>query len=155
MDKEILHSNEDVDAILKLAIRRNKSGVEDELRDRLQRSAVELGISESELDAAVEEYKLQKKATRFQKITLQSAQSHLIWSVVINLGLVVFWKFSKEDFFWPIFPIIFYLGTTLYHYWQARKPVDPTDQSFLDWLAAGEPSTWDTDPDERPKRVKA
>lgn len=56
-----LESDDDVEEILRLAIRRS-GGDTDVLRHRLMMSAAELGLSEAEIQAAEQEYLSQKQA---------------------------------------------------------------------------------------------
>lgn len=99
---EHLNSEEDVEAILRLAVRNQGSGVED-LRSRLQMAAQELGVTEEELKAAEEAYRREKlfgeqEANRVQteaelwkkwrKIQIHNFYSHVFTYVGVNAGLM-------------------------------------------------------------------
>lgn len=99
---EHLNSEEDVEAILRLAVRNQGSGTED-LRSRLQMAAQELGVTEEELKAAEEAYRKEKlfgeqEANRVQteaelwkkwrKIQIHNYYSHVFTYVGVNAGLM-------------------------------------------------------------------
>lgn len=68
MPEEHLRSDEDIEAILHLAVQQNSSGSED-LRARLQSAADELGLTPEQIQAAEEAYRAEKASQAVQKQT--------------------------------------------------------------------------------------
>jgi hypothetical protein len=96
--EEHLKSDDDIEAILRLAVRSEGATVED-LRARLVSTAAELGISEQALRAAEERYRLERQAELtavqdahdrrlYKKMRWGAFVSHLASYVVVNSFLV-------------------------------------------------------------------
>lgn len=55
---------------------------------------------------------------------------HLILYLVVNAGLVFIWSMAgSDDFFWPVFPLLFWGAGLLMHAWNAffATPVTEAD----------------------------
>lgn len=80
-----LKSNDDVDAILKIALRASEPS-SDELRDRLTKSAEELGISPEQLADAEARYQTEGALARFQSLRISLFRQR---AVTAGLGCVL------------------------------------------------------------------
>lgn len=136
-DSEHLRSDEDVEAILRLAVRGTDTS-SDQLRDRLKAAADELGISEDQLARAEEQYKrelegeqLEKYAQEeddrlwkeFRRTQLHDFMSHFGVYLAVNLGLFAMDWFQGGGIqwaFWPMFgwgiAIVIHLATMMSPY---------------------------------------
>lgn len=110
-----IQSEEDVDEILRLAVRH--TGFEGEsLRERLNTTASELGISPEALEAAESTWRSQKQSetdhieetrlwAQYRKIRIGDFFQHLASYAVVNLFLC--WIDSRDGhltwFLWPLF----------------------------------------------------
>lgn len=110
MAGEHLRDDRDVEQILKLAV--HKAGYSDEqaLRQRLMAAAGELGLSEAQVAAAEEEYRVQKirdeEEAEYRGIVRKEFYEH-VWSyVIVNAGLVAFNLFQRGTLGWAIWPLI-------------------------------------------------
>ncbi len=114
-----LKTDEDVEEILRLAIRRT-GGDTDVLRHRLEMSAAELGIGVDELRSAEEEYRLQKQGIyaaeaakqleasewkEWRRIRWHDFLQHLGIYFVVNAFLVFLDTRGGSSFGWSIWPI--------------------------------------------------
>lgn len=113
-DSEYLKSDEDVEAILRLAIREESSSTGD-LRQRLKDAAGELGISEEQLAAAEKKYKAERETKEIkafaeqdekqQWIEFRRSQVHDFWRsllsyIAVNAGLVAMNIFTSGHITW-------------------------------------------------------
>lgn len=92
MSDEQLRTDEDVEAILRLAVQQSSTSTED-LRSRLTMSAAELGISEEQLLRAESEYFREKEAARLReereakdKIVREQERKGRLWRVFGGIG---------------------------------------------------------------------
>ena len=111
-----LQSEEDLEAILNLAIRVQGKDTR-ELRQRLHDSAVELGIPPEDLLKAEEEYKAKKEASALEvkqrqetrelrKRRVKGLVGHWVPFLMVNIFLhFINWKFSSHSY-WAIWPLI-------------------------------------------------
>lgn len=107
-------TEQDVDEILKIAV--NKSNVSDDmLRERLQMSANELGISPEALEAAQREYALKKKEIEAEKAREELVRSykeagrksliqHVITYAIVCGGLLIMNLVTSPREIWAVFP---------------------------------------------------
>lgn len=110
-----LQSEEDVDEILRLAVRHTGTTGES-LRQRLTATASELGISEEALEQAEKAWKSQKQSEadqalelrqweEYRKVRIGDFVQHLGLYAVVNLFL--YWIDSRDGhltwFLWPVF----------------------------------------------------
>lgn len=135
-----LESEEDVEAILRIAIRRESGGTETGLDQHLLAAARELGISGDALDAAKAEY-LQQKRNRtelaeFQNYRLQGLRGHAISYFGVNTMLILMDFFRDQSISWSIYPLLgwgigmaIHAGMTL-----LTKPTRESDE-FIEWKA--------------------
>lgn len=105
-----LTNDDEVDEILRLAVRKAGVGTDSDLRQRLKQSAAELNISEEELRQAEIEFvkrreeKEELEGRRRQKT--QEFQGHLVSYVVVNLFLVTIDLISDRQLGWSIYPLL-------------------------------------------------
>jgi hypothetical protein len=96
-DEPVLRTEEDVDEILRLAVRHQGAGPES-LRERLERTALEVGIAPEALEAAEAEYRaakarqaeeeeLQADWRAFRRRKRQHWLGHLASYLAVNAGL--------------------------------------------------------------------
>lgn len=147
-ETEHLKSDQDVEEILRMAIR--KSGVEnDELRRRLEISAQELGISESDLKAAEEEYR--RQITEGEESKLSAAQdlsdwkewrqhklhdfySHLGIYAVVNIMLVFMNLLSSGRISWALWSIAGWgIGVAVHGVNTAFTKTEENVKDFKSW----------------------
>jgi hypothetical protein len=142
--EEFLNSSEDVDEILKIAIRKSAVGG-DELRYRLEQSASELGIPAEALVAAEREHRIKKMLVKYKRAQAAAFNYHLVPYVMVNLLLVIIWATTmglKSGFaahFWPIYPIFGWGIGMASHAFAAFRRVDEDDPAFLEWLKERDP----------------
>ena len=117
-----LTSDEDVDEILKLALRKQGVGDED-LRARLLASAEELGISESALAQAEEEYLAnradQQEFAEFKYRQKREFGQHFLSYLVTNAMLVAINIFTSGSVTWAVWPILGWGIGLVFHAWGA------------------------------------
>ncbi|HVL38775.1 MAG TPA: 2TM domain-containing protein [Fimbriimonadaceae bacterium] len=105
---EHLQDDADVEAILHLAIR--KQGDSQMLRERLQVTAGELGISPEALAAAEREYRQQKvvdaELKEYDRHLRRDFWSHFLTYVIVNAGLSLINLVTGSSHFWALYPII-------------------------------------------------
>lgn len=127
-----LKSEDEVEAILSLAIR--KSSDEIDLKSRLMETARELGISEEAVMQAAKEYSSKRAVTNdlaeYQEYRKRGFIQHLVPYVVVNAFLI----FMARGDSWWIYPCLgwgiglaIHFGNTFF-----TKP-SVTDDEFLTW----------------------
>jgi hypothetical protein len=158
VEREILKTGEDVDAILRIALQQ-EHGSTDELRQRLTRSAEDLGISPEALARAEEVYLaegerhrneqvLESRIGRFMQAKRSSFVSHFTSYLSTNLMLHVIWFLTGRDFYWPgIVLAAWGIGITS-HYVHSRQRATTSDDDFQRWVQMGEPGKFRNDEDE-------
>jgi hypothetical protein len=117
---DALMTEEDVDEVLKLALR--KQGREDhDLRARLVEAAEELGISPEELAAAEQEYALGKEERRefheFKQRQVREFREHFFAYIIINTLLVAINWITAGTVNWAIWPILGWGIGLAFHAW--------------------------------------
>lgn len=119
---EKLTSNDDVDEILKLALR-NQTGSDDTLRQRLQASASELGISSAELAKAEEEFLAkqadEKEFEEFRYRQKKEFKRHLLSFVTMNACFIAFNLWTNNGIGWAIYPLFGWGIGIIGHAWRA------------------------------------
>lgn len=147
-ETEHLKSDQDVEEILRMAIR--KSGVEnDELRRRLEISAQELGISESDLKAAEEEYRRQITEGEESKLSaeqdlndwkewrqhkLHDFYSHLGIYAVVNIMLIFMNLLSSGRISWALWSIAGWgIGVAVHGVNTAFTKTEENVKDFKSW----------------------
>lgn len=112
----ILRTDEDVEAVLRLAVRLDSTDSTKDLRARLEATASELGLSRESLDAAEAEYRreLATKAVneenalawkKYQLDRVRNFLSHLASFVAINAGLFALDWVKDGRISWAIWPL--------------------------------------------------
>lgn len=129
-------TDEDVDAVLKLALRKQGQG-DLALRDRLTAAADELGITPEELRLAEKEY-AKEKAERaefleFRGKQLRDFREHFFTYVVINTLLVGLNLLTSGRVSWAIWPILGWGIGIAFHAWSS---LNTGSQSFQDEFRA-------------------
>ena len=119
---EHLTSDEDVDEILKLALRKQGFG-DDDLRARLLASADELGISDTALAEAEKEY-VRKKSdqqefSEFKYRQKREFGQHMLSYFTTNAMLVAINIFTSGSVTWAVWPILGWGIGLVFHAWGA------------------------------------
>ncbi len=140
---DFLRTDEDVEQILRLAIREGV-GTEDDLQQRLQSSARDLGISEDALHRAIEKYRQQKdlgesmaktEALRHEYRTLKRRDffQHLGIYVAVNGGLAA--VFTAQGGFpaWMLWMVFGWGVGIVAHLLGAFFPGTDEHQEFEKW----------------------
>lgn len=120
MAEEHLQSDDDLEAILKIAVRQGSESTAD-LRDRLQMAADELGLSPEQLAAAEEKYKKEKSTFRlkerrselrdqdwqqFRKKQKSDFFSHFTTYLTVNAFLFAMDWITGDGIEWAFFPLM-------------------------------------------------
>lgn len=141
MQDHSLQSSEDVDAILRIALR-NGDGSTTELRERLNRSAEELGISPEALAKAEAEYQKVQKVDRFMQAKRVGFQAHIISFLSVNLLLHVIWFLTSKGFYWPGIVLASWFVAIASHWFFVKQKPSLNDPHFQRWLEMGEPNSY-------------
>lgn len=119
-DEQHLQTDEDVEAILRLAVQQSNESAGD-LRSRLQSTAHELGISEAQLTAAEALYRERKQQEsetaaveaeeradwkEFRRAQLHDFFSHFVVYLAVNGGLIGFDLVKDGTLSWAQWPIL-------------------------------------------------
>ena len=144
----VLRSGEDVEAILKIALR-NEHGSVSELRERLARSADELGISPAALARAEEQYRTEAKIDKYMAARQAGFRASLVTYGAVTILLNVIYTLTMFGrFYWPGIVLAAFGVAVATHWNEIRQRPSLTDRKFQFWLESGEPSTVGTDSDE-------
>ena len=144
----VLRSGEDVEAILKIALR-NEHGSVQELRDRLARSADELGISPEALALAEEQYRKEAKIDKFMVAKQAGFRASLITYGAITVLLNVIYTITMfGKFYWPGIVLAAFGVALAGHFNDLRQRPTINDRKFQLWLESGEPASVGMDTDE-------
>lgn len=107
VDGSHLQSDEDIEQILRIAVRQGGADMSAPLRDRLLASAAELGISESQLAAAEKQYRasrdLELDLAKYKQEVRSGFMGHVLPYVLVNLFLI--FLSLKEGEFWFVYPL--------------------------------------------------
>ncbi|MBS1703889.1 MAG: 2TM domain-containing protein [Armatimonadetes bacterium] len=150
MADSTLRTGEDVDAILRIALN-NEHGSTTELRERLNRSAEELGISPEALARAEEEYRTVAKIDQFMAAKKSNFQGHLVPFFSVNFLLHFIWFLTSKgghDFYWPGIVLVSWGVGIVSHWFFSRQRPTIKDPHFQRWLAMGEPTTYQKPSDD-------
>lgn len=148
MAESNLRSGEDVEAILKIALR-NELGTDHDLRRRLAQSAEELGISPEALAEAERQYLAEQKVDGFMRAKKRGMQAHLATYLSVNLMLHVIWAIVMfGDFYWPGIVLAAWGAGMVSHYIFSRQRPEPNDPHYKMWLEMGEPSSYTKEDDD-------
>lgn len=105
-----LTNDDEVEEILRLAVRKSGAGTDNELRERLKQSAAELNISEEELRQAEIEFirKREEKEELRGKVKQKTNEflGHLTSYVAVNVFLISIDLLSDGQLEWSIFPLM-------------------------------------------------
>jgi hypothetical protein len=105
-----LTSDEDVEEILRLAVRKSGAASDTDLRDRLKQAAAELNISEEELRQAEIEFIQKREAveavSEAKKRDTQEFMGHLITFVAVNVFLISIDVLADGGISWSIYPLL-------------------------------------------------
>lgn len=132
-----IRNEEDIEEILRLAVRQGHEGTTD-LRQRLQETANELGISPEALATAEKQYfskqGVESELKEYQESRKRGAMGHLISYLVVNLGLFFISQVSDKGDNWYLFPLIGW-GIGLFIHLGSVFFVKPaiTDDEFRSW----------------------
>lgn len=134
-----IESEEDVQEILNLAIRKDSQGVGD-LRKRMTEIARELGISEEALELATAEHLresgIRKDLAAFQAHLRRGFFRHIVPYVLVNAMFMVMCLTSTPRESWFVFPLLGWgIGVSMHAYRAYIRPAEATDPEFLTWRA--------------------
>ena len=131
-ETERLASDEDVDEILKLALRR-QDGSDQDLRGRLAVAAQELGISDEDLETAENEYLSNKADTRefleYKRRRRRELREHVFSYLIVNAMLVAVNWISSGKLTWAVWPILGWGVGLAFHAWAT---LNSDSESFQD-----------------------
>lgn len=140
MEREILQSDEDIEAILKIAVQ--QTGRHDPtLRDRLHAAANELGISPEELQAAerkfTRESKIKSALAEYDRYRKRDFRNHFVIYCIVNAFLVVLNLFTRdpgETGFWAIFPMLGWgIGIAMHGFGTYATQATTESEEFQKW----------------------
>lgn len=128
---ESVTNDEDVDEVLKLALRKQGRG-DPGLRERLLATAEELGISENEIIEAELEYARTKKERveflEFKQRQVREFREHFFVYIVINTMLVGINFVTTGTVSWAIWPILGWGIGLAFHAWGSLNTGSETFQ---------------------------
>ena len=125
----------------------------DQLRQRLTRSAEDLGISPEALAHAEKVYLAESRLAesrsiaeshidQFMKAKRVGFNSHLITFVSTNFMLHVIWYLTSRDFYWPgIVMAAWGVGLASHFAFMKQRP-SVNEPDIKRWLALGQPSKY-------------
>jgi hypothetical protein len=117
---DALTSEEDVDEVLKLALRKQGHGDQD-LRSRLTAAAEELGITPEDLALAEEEYAQTKEEKKefleFKRRQVREFREHFFAYIIVNTLLVAINWITVGTVNWAIWPILGWGVGLAFHAW--------------------------------------
>lgn len=148
MASEHLRNEEDVEAILRIAVRGTDT-TSDQLRERMKAAAEELGISEEELAAAEAKYRSEIEGEKlaliekeddaflwrqFRRTQLHDLMAHWGWYLAVNAGLFGFDLFADGRLSWFFWPLIGWGIAVLIHTFSAMSGYSQENQDeFQKW----------------------
>ncbi|MBS1721691.1 MAG: 2TM domain-containing protein [Armatimonadetes bacterium] len=148
MEDEHLQSDKDVEAILLLASEKKES--EQALRQRLEASAAELGLSRDQLSAAEEAYKERRKADLereekseadsrlyrdFKTREMDTWRKHLFAFLIVNVCLIVLNLMTSRQI-WFVYSLVPWGLGVIGSYFDIRSAREPAlDRHFKKWRA--------------------
>lgn len=137
-----LESDQDVEEILRLAVRHPGENSAADLRQRLQQTASELGISPADLARAEKRYfegkSVKDELKEYDEERRRGARMHLISYIAVNLGLLginIATELGSKSFeLWSLFPLMGW-GIGLMIHLGSVYFVKPsiTDDEFQEW----------------------
>lgn len=129
-----LRSGEDVEAILKIALRR-EVGTEHDLRQRLLQSAEELGISPEALATAERQYVAEQKIDEYMRVQKKEMRIQIAAFIGGNLMMHLIWAIVMfGDFYWPGIVLACWTFGFVIQYMTAMQRPESTDRRFRAWL---------------------
>jgi len=113
----ILRTEEDVEAVLRLAVRHESAETTPDLRARLEQTAAELGLSRESLEAAEAQYRedlaqrsaQEARALAWKKYQLDRVKnflSHLASYIAVNAGLIAMDWLPDGRLHWAYWPLM-------------------------------------------------
>lgn len=147
MADELLKTGDDVDAVLRLALKHDHSSTE-ELRTRLQRSAEELGVTPAQLARAEEEYREVQLLDKFEQFRKNAFRIDMYTFVGVMALLNGIWFFTGRNFYWPGIVFFAYGLAMLIDFAKLKNKPSTGDTDFKKWRAKGMPSQKDDKYDE-------
>lgn len=128
---DALTTEEDVDEVLKLALRK-QGRADHDLRDRLLAAAEELGISAEELEEAELEYAQSKEERKefveFKQRQVREFREHFFAYIIINSLLVAINWLTAGTVNWAIWPILGWGIGLAFHAWGSLNSGSETFQ---------------------------
>jgi|CXWL01.1.fsa_nt_gi hypothetical protein len=138
MDREQLQSDDDVEEILRIAVRR-EGKTDPDLRHRLHTAASELGISDNALQAAEEEYykktRVDQDLAEFNSRKRRDFRGHFTTYILVILGLFGLNVFTIRDGgdLWAMYPMLGWGIGIAIHGFSAYSRSTRDDPEFLKW----------------------
>lgn len=138
MEGPHLQTDEDVEQILRLALRQSTGGSSLALRERLRASASELGISEEQLEAAERQYRATKERDRefeqYKREERNGFYGHLIPYVLVNIFLAAMAIGDHES--WYIYPLFGWgIGLAIHAFAALNTKSAHFQKEFESWRA--------------------
>jgi hypothetical protein len=135
---EHLQDDRDVEQILKLAVRNAGYSDEEALRQRLHAAAAELGLSDAQVAAAEEKYKLEKaesiERAEFESYAVKEFWEHFWAYVIVNGGMIAFDLFADGRLSWAMWPLIGWgIGLAFHAYGIYFPSKEGYDEEFAKW----------------------
>lgn len=134
MPESELRSGDDVEAILKIALR-NELKTDNDLRRRLTQSAEELGISPEALASAERQYLVEQRIEEYMRVQRKEMRTQVAAFVGGNLLMHVIWALVMfGQFYWPGIVLACWTFALIVEYIQTMQRPEPEDPRFRAWL---------------------
>ncbi len=132
------YSEEQVDQILRYALAKKTNG-QDLTRQQVYEIASDMGISEADFLASVQEWQskqsVRKEQVKFDKYKKKSFQSNLLKFAIVNSFLVTFNFSTSGGIGWAIYPLLFWgLGVSLDAWVTYQSESEEYEKQFQKWL---------------------
>ncbi len=132
------YSEEQVDQILRYALARKTNG-QDLTRQQVYEIASDMGVSEADFLAAVQEWQskqaVRKEQVEFDKYRKKSFKSNLLKFAIVNSFLVALNFVTSGRIGWAIYPLLFWgLAVALDAWVTYQSESEEYEKQFQKWL---------------------
>ena len=135
---EHLQDDRDVEQILKLAVRTAGFSDEEALRQRLHAAGAELGLTDAQIEAAEEKYKVEKaelqERAEFEAYAVKEFWEHFWAYLIVNAGLIAFDLFRDGQLSWAMWPLIGWgIGLAFHAYSIYFPSKEGYEEEYVKW----------------------